>query len=79
MRYWALSMERDSLTTVAQSLAKLKLAADKQLHEIGRVSIGGGHAPVLQVSLSANRQMVFAAHGKRMVLTVGCRDGEPCG
>ncbi|HPX88488.1 MAG TPA: DUF2138 family protein [Methylophilaceae bacterium] len=68
LRYWALSMERDSLTTVAQSLAKLKLAADKQLHEIGRVSIGGDDVPVLQVSLSASRQMVFAAHGKRMVL-----------
>lgn len=68
LRYWALSMERDSLTTVAQSLAKLKLAADKQLHEIGRVSIGGDDVPVLRVSLSASRQMVFAAHGKRMVL-----------
>lgn len=68
LRYWALSMERDSLTTVAQSLAKLKLAADKQLHEIGRVSIGSDDVPVLRVSLSASRQMVFAAHGKRMVL-----------
>lgn len=68
LRYWALSMERDSLTTVAQSLAKLKLAADKQLHEIGRVNIGGDNVPVLQVSLSVNRQMVFAAHNKRMVL-----------
>ena len=68
LRYWALSMERDSLATVAQSLAKLKLAADKQLHEIGRVSIGGDDVPVLQVSLSASRQMVFATHGKRMVL-----------
>ncbi len=68
LRYWALSIERDSLTTVAQSLAKLKLAADKQLHEIGRVSISGDDIPVLRVSLSANRQMVFAAHNKRMVL-----------
>lgn len=68
LRYWALSMERDAFTVVAQSLAKLKLAADKQLHEIGRVSVGGDEVPVLQVSLSANRQMVFAAHGKRMVL-----------
>lgn len=68
LRYWALSMERDSLVTVAQSLAKLKLAADKQLLEIGRVSIGGDDVPVLQVSLAANRQMVFAAHNKRIVL-----------
>ena len=68
LRYWALSLERDAFTTVAQSLAKLKLAADKQVHEIGRVSIGGDDVPVLQVSLSAHRQMVFAAHGKRMVL-----------
>lgn len=68
LRYWALSLERDAFTTVAQSLAKLKLAADKQVHEIGRVSIAGDDVPVLQVSLSANRQMVFAAHNKRMVL-----------
>ncbi|MGB4811351.1 MAG: DUF2138 family protein [Methylophilaceae bacterium] len=68
LRYWALSMERDSLTTVAQSLAKIKLAADQQLHEIGHVNIGGDDVPVLQVSLSASRQMVFAAHNKRMVL-----------
>ena len=68
LRYWALSMERDSLATVAQSLAKLKLAADKQLFEIGRISIGGDEVPVLQVSLSASRKMVFAAHKNRMVL-----------
>jgi uncharacterized protein YfaA (DUF2138 family) len=68
LRYWALSLERDSLTTVAQSLAKLKLAADKQLFEIGRVSINGDDVPVLQVSLSASRKMVFAAHKNRMVL-----------
>lgn len=68
LRYWALSLERDAFSTVAQSLAKLKLTADKQVHEIGRVSISGDDVPVLQVSLSASRQMVFAAHGKRMVL-----------
>lgn len=66
--YWALSMERDQLTVIAQELATLKLAADKQLHQIARIDIGGDDVPVLRVTLSPRRQMVFAAHNKRIAL-----------
>jgi uncharacterized protein YfaA (DUF2138 family) len=68
LRYWALSLERDQFTTVAQKLAMLKLTADKQLHEIAQINIDGDDVPILRVSLSAHRQMVLAAHGKRLVL-----------
>lgn len=68
LRYWALSLERDQLTTIAQKLAVLKLTADKQLHEIAQISIDGDDVPILRVTLSAQRQMVLAAHDKRLVL-----------
>ena len=68
LRYWALSLERDQFTTIAQKLATLKLTADKQLHEIGTINMDGDTVPVLQVSLSPRRQMVLASHKNRMVL-----------
>ena len=68
LRYWALSLERDQLSAVAQKLATLKLTADKQLQQIGSVRIAGTSVPVLQLSLSSRRQMVLAAHQNRLVL-----------
>lgn len=68
LRYWALSIERDPLISVAQQLAQLKLVADKQLTEVGRVSVDGDKIPLLKIALSTKRSMVLAAHGKRLVL-----------
>lgn len=68
LRYWALSLERDQFTTVAQKLATLKLASDKQVTEIARISVDGDDVPVLQITLSARRQMVLAAHKNRLIL-----------
>ena len=68
LRYWALSLERDQLSAVAQKLATLKLTADKQLQQIGSVRLGSESIPVLQLSLSPRRQMVLAAHQNRLVL-----------
>lgn len=68
LRYWALSIARDPFATIAQTLALLTLTADKQLHEIAKISIDGDDVPVLRVTLSAQRQMVVAVHDKRLVL-----------
>ncbi len=68
LRYWALSIERDPFLTVAQQLAQLKLVADKQITEVGRISVDGDSIPLLKVALSSKRSMVLAAHGKRLVL-----------
>ena len=68
LKYWALSIERDPLVSVAQQLAQMKLAADKQITEVGRVKVDGDSIPLLKISLSSKRSMVLAAHGKRLVL-----------
>jgi uncharacterized protein YfaA (DUF2138 family) len=68
LRYWALSLERDQFTVIAQKLATLKLTSDKQLHQIARIRIDGDDVPVLRISLSARRQMVLASHNNRLVL-----------
>ncbi len=68
LRYWALSIERDPLISVAQQLAQMKLVADKQMTEVGRVTVDGDKIPLLKIALSTKRSMVFAAHGKRLVL-----------
>ena len=81
LKYWALSIERDPLVSVAQQLAQMKLAADKQITEVGRVKVDGDSIPLLKISLSSKRSMVLAAHGKRLVLfsdgaMARWRDGE---
>jgi len=68
LRYWAVSIQRDYLLTLAQQLAQLKWAADKQVTEIGRVSVDGDDVPLLKVTLSSTRSMILVAHGKRLVL-----------
>ncbi len=73
LAYWALSIERDQLLVVAQKLASLKLVADKQLHEIARIKIDGDEVPVLSITLSDHRNMVLAAHDKRLVLLSALR------
>ncbi len=68
LRYWAVSVQRDYLLTLAQQIAQLKWAADKQVSEIGRVSVDGDDVPLLKVTLSATRSMIVVAHGNRLVL-----------
>ncbi|WP_410209829.1 DUF2138 family protein [Aquirhabdus sp.] len=68
LRYWALSIERDPLLTVAQQLAQMKLVADRQITEVGRINVDGDEIPLLKIALSSQRSLVLAAHGKRLVL-----------
>jgi uncharacterized protein YfaA (DUF2138 family) len=68
LRYWAVSIERDQLLTLAQKLAQLKLVADKQITEVGRVTVDGNDMPVFTVALSAQRSMAVVANGKRLAL-----------
>jgi uncharacterized protein YfaA (DUF2138 family) len=68
LRYWAVSIERDQLLTLAQKLAQLKLVADKQMTEVGRVTVDGKKLPLFKVALSAQRSMAVVASGKRLVL-----------
>lgn len=68
LRYWAISIERNPLLGFAQQLAKLKLVADKQITEVGRVNIDGDDVPLLKINLSSQRTMLLVAHSKRLVL-----------
>jgi uncharacterized protein YfaA (DUF2138 family) len=68
LRYWAVSIQRDYLLTLAQQLAQLKWASDKQVTEIGRITVDGDDVPLLKVTLSATRSMILVAHGSRLVL-----------
>jgi uncharacterized protein YfaA (DUF2138 family) len=68
LRYWAVSIERDQLLTLAQKLAQLKLVADKQMTEVGRVKVDGKNLPLFKIALSAQRSMAVIANGKRLVL-----------
>ena len=66
--YWAIGVQRTGLTSVAQNLAQIKLNVDRQLTQIGTVSVDGDDVPLLQVKLSPRRTMVMAVHGEHMAL-----------
>ncbi len=68
LRYWAVSIQRDYLLTLAQQLAQLKWATDKQVTEVGRIDVDGDSVPLLKISLSSTRSIMLVAHGRRLVL-----------
>lgn len=67
LRYWVLSIRRNGLAKVIDGLAKVA-ASDSQLQVAGELSAGGKKATVYALHLNAERTLLFAAAGERMVV-----------
>lgn len=67
LRYWVLSMRRNALTQVLDSLAKVA-ASDSQLRIAGEFKINGAKTTLYALHLNSARTLLFAAAGDRMVV-----------
>lgn len=67
LRYWVLTIRRNALTKVLDGLAKVA-ATDSQLRIAGELSLSSGKATLYVLHLNAERSLLFAAAGDRMVV-----------
>lgn len=67
LKHFAISVSRNSLTRLLEESSKVALK-DSQMTRAGEISVDGDTVPVYALAYAYQRTMLFAAHGKRMVI-----------
>ncbi|GAA5167846.1 DUF2138 family protein [Viridibacterium curvum] len=67
LRYWVLSIRRNTLARLTDTLAKLALR-DSQLRIAGELNVEGKQVKVFALHLNDKRTLLFASHGDRTLV-----------
>lgn len=67
LRYWLLSIRRNTLAKLIDGLAKVA-ASDSQFQLAGEIPVAGKKTTLYALHLNAERTLLFAAAGERMVV-----------
>ena len=67
LKHFAIAVSRNSLTRLLEESSKVALK-DTQMTRAGEIRVDGDSVPVYALAYAYQRTMLFAAHGKRMVI-----------
>ena len=67
LKHFAISVSRNSFTRLLEESGKVALK-DSQMTVAGSLRVDGDKVPVYALAYGANRKLLFAAHGKRLVI-----------
>lgn len=67
LKYYAIAMTRNKLAKLLEPAARIALK-DKQLTMVGEVRVGSDTVQLFALEYAANRKMLLASHGDRVVL-----------
>lgn len=67
LKDFLLVMDRGGLAKLLEPLAKVALD-DTQLSQMGELKVGGDSVPLYQLTYNANKALLFASHGDKLVV-----------
>ncbi|WP_426101944.1 DUF2138 family protein [Massilia sp. TSP1-1-2] len=67
LKHFAIAVSRSSFTRLLEESGKIALK-DSQMTVAGSLKVDGDKVPVYALAYGANRTLLFAAHGKRLVI-----------
>ncbi|MGN4052215.1 DUF2138 domain-containing protein [Pseudomonas sp. SM4] len=67
LKDFLLVMDRGGLAKLLEPLAKVALD-DTQLSQMGELKVGGDSVPLYQLAYNANKALLFASHGDKLVV-----------
>jgi uncharacterized protein YfaA (DUF2138 family) len=67
LKDFLLVMDRGGLAKLLEPLAKVALD-DTQLSQMGELKVGGASVPLYQLTYNANKALLFASHGDKLVV-----------
>jgi uncharacterized protein YfaA (DUF2138 family) len=67
LKDFLLVMDRGGLAKLLEPLAKVALD-DAQLSQMGELKVGGDSVPLYQLTYNANKALLFASHGDKLVV-----------
>jgi uncharacterized protein YfaA (DUF2138 family) len=67
LKHFAISVSRNSFTRLLEESGKIALK-DSQMTVAGSLKVDGDKVPVYALAYGHNRKLLFAAHGKRLVI-----------
>jgi uncharacterized protein YfaA (DUF2138 family) len=67
LKHFAISVSRNNLTRLLEESGKIALK-DSQMTVAGSLTVGGDKVPVYALAYAHQRTLLFAAHGKRLVI-----------